>query len=48
MVAWNTILAALEDADGLAAAREHLIKRAAARTPAEMGFLRWKDVAPEW
>ena len=45
---WETMLAALEDMEDLAIAKEYLIRRATARSPEEMGLLHWEDVAGEW
>ena len=48
LAAWETVLTALEDAEDLAVARDYLSRRATARSPEEMGLLRWEDVADAW
>jgi len=48
LVTWQAVLEALEDAQDLAVAKEYLTRRTRARSPEEMGFLRWQDVATEW
>ena len=45
---WEAVLSALEDIEDLAVARDFLRQRATARSPEEMGFERWEDVAHEW
>jgi hypothetical protein len=45
---WEAMLTALEDVEDLAIARDFLRRRAAARSPEEMGLQRWEDVANEW
>jgi hypothetical protein len=45
---WEALISALEDIEDLAVARDFLSQRATARSPEEMGFERWEDVADEW
>jgi len=47
MAAWEAVLAALEDVEDLAIARDYLTRRAIARSPKEMGLLHWEDVVAE-
>jgi len=37
-----------EDVKDLAIAKDFLTRRATSRSPAEMGLLRWENVAAEW
>lgn len=48
LAAWRAVLAALDDAQDLAVAKDYLSRRATARSLEEMGLLRWDDVAAEW
>jgi len=48
LTAWETMLAVLEDAEDLAVAKDFLTRRAMARSPEEMGLLRWENVATDW
>ena len=45
---WEALLAALEDLEDLAVARDFMRQRATARSPEEMGFEPWEEVAHEW
>jgi hypothetical protein len=45
---WEALMSALEDMEDLAVARDFLRQRATARSPEEMGFEPWEDVAHEW
>jgi hypothetical protein len=48
MAVWEAVLAALEDIEDLAIARDFLRQRATARSPEGMGLQRWEDIANEW
>jgi len=48
LAAWETVVAALEDTEDLGIARDFLTRRAKADSPAEMGLLRWEDIAADW
>jgi hypothetical protein len=48
LAAWETVVAALEDAEDLGIARDYLTRRAKGSSPAEMGLLRWEDIAADW
>jgi len=45
---WEALLSALEDLEDLVVARDFLRQRATARSPEEMGFEPWEEVAHEW